>query len=165
LVSWEVQSRGFLAVTNHGHDRAVGGFEQIGLVACWDDRRGQSKSVSLFSSRNCETTRNVVEVVVFFAEEFQIRKPLHPPRRRRRRRRLKGKKASTKMRDGPFVKKRARSQPRAQMRSAFRAKAHFSRSNPPSTPRDTPRVRSFVGTKSRRTQLTHRKVEKSKSSA
>jgi hypothetical protein len=63
-------------VTNHGHDRAVGGFEQIGLVACWDDRRGKSKSVSLFSSRNCET-RNVVEVVVFFAEEFQIRKP--PP--------------------------------------------------------------------------------------
>jgi hypothetical protein len=149
LVSWEVQSRGFLAVTNHGHDRAVGSFEQIGLVACWDDRRGQSKSVSLFSSRTCETTRNVVEVVVFFAEEFQIRKPLHPLRRRRRRRRLKGKKASKNARRA-FCKKRARSQPRAQMRSAFRAKAHFSRSNPPSTPRDTPRVRSFVGTKSRR---------------
>ena len=63
MVSWEVQSRGFLAVTNHGHDRAVGGFEQIGLVACWDDRRGQSKSVSPFSSRTCETARNVVEVV------------------------------------------------------------------------------------------------------
>ena len=33
------------------------------------------------------------------------------------------------------------------MRSAFRAKAHFSRSNPPSNPRDNPRVRVFRGKK------------------
>ena len=59
---------------------------------------------------------------------------------------MKGKKASTNAR-GPFVKKRARSQPRAKMRSAFRAKALFSRSNPPSNPRDNPRVRVFRGKK------------------